>query len=130
MPMQDQYVANNSVYNVTYTCSVDMDSGSTVVWEVERSQIRNQQQFDSTSAIGIFIEPMHTRSNFSTISISSMARQNNNDSAIMIQCLASHGITSVEGERYQVITFSKSFCYTVRMFFKGLSTNYFSSLTS
>ena len=101
--MQDQYIAVNSLDNVTYSCEVD--SGSKVVWEVERSQIRNQRQFEETNAIGIFIEPGNTASNFSTVTISSVARENN--SAITIQCLASKGITSSEGIRYQVITFGK-----------------------
>ena len=104
-PMRDEYVAFNSGENVTYTCSVD--SGSTVVWEVERSQIRSQQQFDNIRDQGIFINPMNTSSMTSTISISSMARENNSNN-ITLQCLASHGISSVEGDRYSVITFSKS----------------------
>lgn len=101
--MQDQYIAFNSFDNVTYYCEVGSDS--TVVWEVERSQIRNQRQFEETNAIGIFIEPMNTASNFSTIYISSEARRHND--VIMIQCLAVKGITSSEGGRYNVITFGK-----------------------
>lgn len=103
-PMQDEYVAFNSKENITYTCSVDSDS--TVVWEVERSQIRSQQQFDNIRDQGIFIDPMNTSSMTSTIFISSMARDNNSN--IAIQCLASHGISSVEGDRYSIISFSKS----------------------
>ena len=89
---------------MTYTCSVD--SGSAVVWEVGRSQIRSQKQFDDISDKGIFIDPMNTISMTSTISISSMARVLNS-SNITIQCLASRGISSVEGDRYNVITFGK-----------------------
>ena len=103
-PKRDQYVAFNSKDNVTYTCSVD--SGSTVVWEVGRSQIRSQKQFEDISDKGIFIDPMNTISVTSTISISSMARDLNG-SNITIQCLASHGISSVEGDRYNIITFGK-----------------------
>ena len=107
-PNRDQYVAFNSEDNVTYTCSVG--SGSTVVWEVGRSQIRSQTQFDDISNKGIFIDPMNTLTRTSTISISSMARDLNNssDNAITIQCLASQGISSVEGDRYNIIIFGKS----------------------
>lgn len=89
---------------MTYTCSVD--SGSTVVWEVGRSQIRSQKQFDDISDKGIFIDPMNTISMTSTIIISSLARDLNS-SNITIQCLASRGISSVEGDRYNIIAFGK-----------------------
>ena len=107
-PNRDQYIAFNSDDNVTYTCSVG--SGSSVVWEVGRSQIRSQKQFEDISDKGIFIEPMNTVSETSTVTISSMARDLNN-SNITIQCLASQGISSVEGDRYSIITFGK-FCVT------------------
>lgn len=102
-PRNDQFIAVNSDDDVSYSCMVN--SPSTVVWEVERSQIRNQQQFDETRANGISIDPMNTNSNTSTISISRMARDNNMN--ITVQCLASQGIATMEGERYRVITFGK-----------------------
>ncbi len=89
---------------MTYTCSVD--SGSSVVWEVGRSQIRSQKQFEDIGDKGIFIDPMNTISETSMVSISSTARDLNN-SNITIQCLASQGISSVEGDRYSIFTFGK-----------------------
>ena len=111
IPNRDQYIAVNSEDNVTYTCSVG--SGSTVVWEVGRSQIRSQKQFQDIGDKGIFIEPMNTISMYSTISISSMARDLNNTN-ITVQCLASHGISSVEGDRYRIITFGKSKPFSIQ----------------
>ena len=108
IPNRDQYIAVNSEDNVTYTCSVG--SGSTVVWEVGRSQIRSQKQFQDIRDKGIFIEPMNTISMYSTISISSMARDLNNTN-ITVQCLASHGISSVEGDRYR---FGKSKPFSIQ----------------
>ena len=107
--MANQFIAINSDENVTYTCNVD--AGRTVVWEVERSQIRNQRQFDDAMSIGIFIDPMNTDSVVSTITVSSFARRNNSDNEIIVQCLASQGISSVEGERYIVISFGESVEY-------------------
>ena len=103
--MSDQFIVINSPENVTYSCSVP--AGSTVVWEVDRSQIRSQQQFNDNVARGIFIEPMNTESASSTMSISAVARDG--DDEILVQCLADQGISgSVEGETYRVITFGKS----------------------
>ena len=102
--MGDQFIAVNSEENATYTCTVD--STSTVVWEVERSQIRSNAQFMEVEDLGFFIEPMNTRSNFSKITISPLARVNNSE--ILVQCLASQGINSIEGEIYRVVTFGKA----------------------
>ena len=102
-PMSDQFIAVNSDDNVTYNCTVE--AGSTVVWEVERSQIRSEDQFNDILASGYIIEPMDTESTDSTISISSMARVNNSE--ILVQCLASQGITSTKGETYLVVTFGE-----------------------
>ena len=103
-PMTDQFIAINSEDNVTYNCSVD--SGNVVVWEVERSQIRSNDQFMDIENLGFVIDPSNTLSNFSTITISPPARTGNSE--ILIQCLSSRGINSIEGEIYSVVTFGKA----------------------
>ena len=105
-PANNQFVAVNSLENVTYNCSVP--AGSTVVWEVEGSQIRSQEQFEDIVNEGYFIEPMDTESTFSTISVSAEARQGS-DSDISVQCVSSEGINSVKGNIYFVITFGASY---------------------
>jgi hypothetical protein len=101
--MSDQFIAVTSGNNVTYTCTVN--SGSTVVWEVERSQIRSNSQFVSFAGLGVIIDPADTASASSVISIMPSFRMDNRE--ILVQCLASQGINSIEGEVYRVITFGK-----------------------
>ena len=50
-PMSDQFVASNSDENVTYSCTVD--TGYSVVWEIDSRQIHSQQQFNKLLSIGI-----------------------------------------------------------------------------
>ena len=103
--MNDQFVAVTSGDNITYTCTVN--SGS-VVWEVERSQIRSSTQFTNFANLGVIIEPANTLSISSTISIMPLFRENNRE--ILVQCLATQGINSIEGVVYRVITFGKGDC--------------------
>ena len=105
-PMSNQFIAVNSQDNVTYNCSVN--SGRTVVWEVDRSQIRSSTQFMVFAEGGIIIDPPDTQGIMSTITITPDARMNDNE--ILVQCLASEGINSFEGELYRVITFGKANC--------------------
>ena len=92
--------------NITYTCSVD--SGSTVVWEVERSQIRSSNQFMDFAGLGVLIDPADTLSVLSTITVMPSFRMSNRE--ILVQCLASQGINSIEGEIHRIITFGKAYC--------------------
>lgn len=100
--MSDQFIAVTSGDNITYTCTVN--SGS-VVWEVERSQIRSDAQFMNFASLGVIIEPADTQNTSSVISIMPSFRMNNRE--IFVQCLATQGINSIEGVVYQVITFGK-----------------------
>ena len=102
-PMSDQFIAVTSGDNITYTCTVD--SGSTVVWEVERSQIRSSSQFIDFADRGVIIDPPNTQSTMSTITVVASFRVSNRE--ILVQCLASQGINSIEGETYRVITFGR-----------------------
>ena len=102
-PMSDQFIAVTSGDNITYTCTVD--SGSTVVWEVERSQIRSSNQFMDFADRGVIIDPPNTQSTMSTITVVPSFRMSNRE--ILVQCLASQGINSIEGETYRVITFGR-----------------------
>ena len=101
--MSDQYVAVNSPDNVTFMCTVPPQR--TVVWEEGREQIRTPGQFNDKLAEGIFVEPMNTDSMISIISISAMAREN--DDEIMVQCLYDQDLSSVKGEIYRVTTFGE-----------------------
>ena len=49
--MSDQFITVNSDDNITYTCTIE--AGSTVVWEVERSQIRSEDQFNDIYYTGV-----------------------------------------------------------------------------
>lgn len=102
--MRDQFIAFNSGDDIIYTCTVD--SGSTVVWEVERSQIRSNAQFMDFSNRGVVIDPADTLSTMSTITIMSSFRENNRE--ILVQCLASQGINSIEGNINRVVTFGEA----------------------
>lgn len=101
--MSNQYIAVNSEDNVTYTCSVD---SGTVVWEVQRSQIRSSTQFMNFADRGIIINPLDTQNAMSTITITPNGRMDNSN--ISVQCLASVGINSIEGEIYNVTTFGEA----------------------
>ncbi len=103
--MSNQFIAVTSGNNVTYTCTVNSGTG-TVVWEVERSQIRSSSQFMNFADLGVIIDPADTLSDSSVISIMPSFRMNNRE--ILVQCLANQGINSIEGEVYQVITFGKA----------------------
>ena len=103
-PMRDQFIAVNSGGGITYTCTVD--SSSTVVWEVERSQIRSNTQFMDFASLGVVIDPADTLSIVSTITIMPSFRVNNSE--ILVQCLASQGINSIEGNINRVVTFGEA----------------------
>ena len=103
-PMRDQFIAVNSGDNITYTCTVD--SISTVVWEVERSQIRSSTQFTDFANLGVIIDPDNTQSTTSTLTIMPSFRVSNNE--ILVQCLASQGINSIEGNINRVVSFGEA----------------------
>ena len=70
-PMSDQFVASNSDENVTYSCTVD--TGYSVIWEIDSRQIHSQQQFNKLEFT--VIEPKDTdhESTSSIITITSLA---------------------------------------------------------
>lgn len=108
-PSTDRFIAFNSPDNVTYTCTVS--SSRQVVWEVGRSQIRSEEQFNDIEDVGVFIDPRNTMSSMSTITISEMAREALNTSEILVLCLSVQGISSIPSNTVRVITFRELHLY-------------------
>ena len=101
----DQFIPVNSDENVTFTCSVEGGGDVSVIWAVNQSQIRGDEQFTSFASQGVYIDPDNTNANFSTISVSRLARLNH--SLNQVQCLAIQGITTRPGATYHAITYGE-----------------------
>ena len=101
-PMMDQYLPVNSEANVTFNCSVA--SHLTIVWSINGTQISYGDQFGYFKNLGYTIEPNHTESTFSTMTVSVM------DRSTSIECLPFEDrILSCQdcSKEYSVVPFSK-----------------------
>ena len=67
-----------------------VDVNSTIVWEVDGTQIHSTEQFNNYNTQGYSIQPMNTESESSNMTISMEARVSNTDSNIIVDCLAKH----------------------------------------
>ena len=63
---------------------------STIVWEVDGTQIHSTEQFNNYNTQGYSIQPMNTESESSNMTISMEARVSKTDSNIIVDCLAKH----------------------------------------
>ena len=73
-PAANQYVASNSIENLTYNCTVD--TGYTVRWEVNRTQYRSSisQSTITSAGISLVIVSLDLNNRVSQISFSNVTR--------------------------------------------------------
>ena len=119
-PTNDRFIPINSAEDVTYNCSA-VDPGHTVFWEIGGLQITNPMLFTVHMEFGMSIQPNHTDSPISSISISEMARKNYEEPSILLVCLSQPPRTDsstpilmvprpARSGHYYVRTFGKLFC--------------------
>ena len=102
-PMNNLYIAANSMEIRSYNCSVNV--GYTVRWEVNLIQYPPPAQFTlADSGIGVNIVGSNDR-RVSTILFSNVTRGN-----ITLQCVAipSIHLMAEKGDEYMVVSFGKS----------------------
>ena len=103
-PAEDQYVASNSLVNVTFNCSAPI--GSLPGWEINGSQIIGDDYIQRISKTGVFI---YSESQYSLVIVTRMARLQPEYKVLSIKCLSTHNQTlgTTKTKDYLVITFGR-----------------------
>ena len=136
-PSTDQFIAVNSMENVTFSCDVRETNGASAVWTVQGRQIPNDPLVDnptrgSFEALGVFISVMDV--GLTEVTITSMARLFFlNGSAtptpnVTVLCSSFIGtFGTIDGDILTVTTFGpyetkriRHKCYNFLFFFKGI----------
>lgn len=103
-PEKDQYVASNSLVNITFNCSAPI--GSNPGWEINGSQIVGDDFIQRISRMGIFI---YSDSQYSLIIVTPMARLRPEYKVLSMECLSTHNetLSTDNTKNYSVITFGR-----------------------
>ena len=100
-PAENQYVASNSLENVTFNCSVPVVSQ--LVWEIAGIQRTTQNDIDHIANLGVLI---YTTSEYTTVTITHPARQQFR--SLSVQCVSIQDYTkSTKSTSISVATFGR-----------------------
>ena len=103
-PAANQYIASNSMENLTYNCTVDTDY--TVRWEINRTQYKSGVMPSTITSAGIslVIVSLDLNDRVSQISFSNVTRW-----SLSLQCVAasSTNFDAVKGVEHMVVSFGK-----------------------